>query len=486
MKKLFLSLAAIAAAALFSGAADAPNINAQTGSTYTFLNTDCSKLVTLTNAAQVAATLPQPSSASGGGAGAGTFMPPCAITVQNTGSQAAVITATSSTIDGAGSLTIPTQGTVTLTSDGANWHKSVYGITPATIGANLLHNGDFQIDQRNAGGSQTIATGTPAMTVDRWYATFTTSTSSAGNPTTQQVSLASGLTIASKELKFTANATPSTTVPAGLISTIQQSIEGADVGDLQWGTAQALPVTVSFWIKTSVAGTWGVGLQNGGAARSYVFNCATGAATWTFCSATVPGDVTGTWNSTPNSIGPVLIFTQSCGSTFQAAAANAWSAGAFSCTSAQTQLTASASATMEIAAVKMERGSAATAFVPDSFAVAMAKAQRFYRTDFAVGTAPAQNIGTGKGETCISNPIANGEPGIWVPFTPPIYHVASPTVTTYNPAATNANFRNETASSDVTIGSTSVYDSGLLLPTGATTTTIAQVLCVHFAVDTKL
>lgn len=119
---------ALALVALLAGTAAAHaqavgfNVNPQTGTMYTFVNTDCSKLVTFSNASAVAVTLPQASSASGGGAQAGTFMPPCTIAVMNNGAGTVTITPTTSTINkGASSLALTTgQGDI-IVSDGANY-----------------------------------------------------------------------------------------------------------------------------------------------------------------------------------------------------------------------------------------------------------------------------------------------------------------------------------------------------------------------------
>jgi hypothetical protein len=128
MRNIILSSLALLALALGSPAwADALNINAQTGTSYTFANTDCSKLVTFSNSGSIAATLPQASSQSGGGAGAGTFMPPCDIKVINKGTGTLTITPTTSTIAGASTLVLTTGQGAEITSDGTNYQAAAYG-----------------------------------------------------------------------------------------------------------------------------------------------------------------------------------------------------------------------------------------------------------------------------------------------------------------------------------------------------------------------
>ena len=120
MKKLLLALFGLALAGV--GPAHAQNVNPQTGTTYTVLNTDCSKLVTFTNSAAVAVTLPQASSPSGGGAAAGTFMPPCRIEMVNLGAGLVTITPTTSTIEqGVAALNLASGESAVVTSDGVNY-----------------------------------------------------------------------------------------------------------------------------------------------------------------------------------------------------------------------------------------------------------------------------------------------------------------------------------------------------------------------------
>jgi hypothetical protein len=130
MKKFSLPNILAIAAASFIGlcsiaAADQLNVNAQTGTTYTFLNSDCSKLVTFTNASAIAATLPQASNSTGGGAGTGNFLPPCTIKVLNQGAGTLTITPSTSTIGGNATLVLITGASATIVSDGINYQADV-------------------------------------------------------------------------------------------------------------------------------------------------------------------------------------------------------------------------------------------------------------------------------------------------------------------------------------------------------------------------
>lgn len=351
--------------------------------------------------------------------------------------------------------------------------------------ANLAQNGGMVIDQANEAAALTITTGAGGLRmVDRWFGVFVTSTSSAGNPSSQQQTASSGFPLGigfSKSILLTASGTPSTTVPAALGLRYQHPIEGSDIADLGFGTTSAKAVTVSIWMKSSIANAnYGVALSNAAVNRTYPHICnVPSAATWTLCTFTVPGDTTGTWTATPGTIGMYVMVAIAGGSTFQGTA-DTWNA-AFSITSsAQTQFTATASATLEITGVKAERGSVATQFVSDPTPVLLTKLQRYYRKSFPPGTAPATSAGVA-GATCVQNPIAIGEPSTYIALNPTMY--ATPTITTFNPSANNANWRDVTAAGDITVSVDSVSaksPTGFIIQTAGTVTALADVLCIHY------
>lgn len=162
--------------------ADFLNTNAQAGTTYTFLNTDCSKLVTFSNASAVAATLPQASSASGGGAGAGTFMPPCDIKVINKGAGTVTITPTTSTIGGNATLVLTTGQGSEIVSDGANYQQFAFG--PGTTAALVAFGAGtpthIATQQTTAPALTSCGTGSPAITGTDTAGIVTMGTSATG------------------------------------------------------------------------------------------------------------------------------------------------------------------------------------------------------------------------------------------------------------------------------------------------------------------
>lgn len=149
--------AAVNLATDVSGTVPVP-INAQTGTTYTVLSTDNGKLVTTSNASAIAVTLPQAT---------GSFTTGFVFAIQNKGAGTATITPTTSTINGASTLVLPTNQGVTIISDGANWQISNTGISAALanisgFGSNVATAAGDALS--SAGGlTSTIANGTSAL-----------------------------------------------------------------------------------------------------------------------------------------------------------------------------------------------------------------------------------------------------------------------------------------------------------------------------------
>ena len=234
---------------------------------------------------------------------------------------------------------------------------------------NLIINGDMQIDQRNAGASNTSSSTT--YMVDR----FQFQMSSVANVQTyQQVTDApAGF---NKSLKITNNSTTQSTA-AGVLATPRQKIEGFNTAHLNWGTADAQTVTVSFWVKASVTGTYPVALTNNDFTRSFVTNYTVSVAnTWEKKTVTITGDTSGTW-SINNSTGITVMFSLDTGSSYQTTA-DSWQTGSYRGTSSNVHFLANASATWQITGVQVEVNTTATPFENLMYSQQLAMCQRYY------------------------------------------------------------------------------------------------------------
>jgi hypothetical protein len=149
------------------------------------------------------------------------------------------------------------------------------------------------------------------------------------------------------------------------------------VADLGWGTAAAQTITLSFWVRSSLTGTFGGAVKNSALNRAYPFSYAINAAnTWEQKSITISGDTTGTW-LTDNSIGLWLMLGIGVGSTYSGTA-GAWSGSTFFSATGATSVVGTSGATFYITGVQLEAGSVATPFEHRQYGQELALCQRYY------------------------------------------------------------------------------------------------------------
>ena len=247
---------------------------------------------------------------------------------------------------------------------------------------NRLINGAMIIDQRNAGASGT-ATG---YTIDRWVFGATSTTKGTWQQNAGSVTPPVGFT---NYLGFTSNSSYS--VGSGDIFSFYQVIEGYNIADLGWGTTDAKTVTVSFWVQSSLTGTFGGSIENQGLTRSYPFTYTINSAnTWTKISITIPGDQSGTWYK-DNTQGLYLFFSFGVGTNYSGTA-GAWASGDYRSATGATSVVGTSEATFYITGVQLEAGTSATSFEYRQYTTELQLCQRYY-TRFVNGT--GQRIGIG-------------------------------------------------------------------------------------------
>lgn len=159
---------------------------------------------------------------------------------------------------------------------------------------------------------------------------------------------------------------------------IGYTFEGYSTSHLNFGTSDAKGITLSFWVRASVTGTYCVAFINNAFDRSYIAEYSISSAdTWEYKTITVSGDTSGTWPGAVNTRSMLMRFDLGSGSSFNTTAGS-WQAGNYRNTSSQTNLVNSASATWYITGVKLEVGSTATDFVHEDYGTMLRKCQRFY------------------------------------------------------------------------------------------------------------
>ena len=288
---------------------------------------------------------------------------------------------------------------------------------------NRIINGAMVIDQRNAGASLSTASGSNFFTVDRWKTNYSQTSKYTIQQNAGSVTPPAGFT---KYLGVTSSSAYS--VLAADFFLIRHIIEGFNTADLAWGTANAATVTLSFWVRSSLTGTFGGSICNNGDARSYPFTFTISAAnTWELETITIPGDTSGTWE-TGSSAGVVITFGLGVGSTYSGTA-NAWAGSTFYSATGATSVVGTSGATFYVTGVQLEKGSTATSFDYRPYGTELALCQRYFETNYsgvAVGTAAyTGNLTSYTG----SNTIAVVQPYGSVSFA--VTKRALPTVTIY-------------------------------------------------------
>jgi len=284
-------------------------------------------------------------------------------------------------------LTSPTLTTPALGTPASGVMTNVTGINYDGF-KNRIINGAMVIDQRNAGASVTLTTdGT--YTLDRWDFNITQASKLTSQQTTTTVP-----TGFSHSLKITSSSAYSVISTDSFV--VQQRIEGSNVADLSWGTANAKTITVSFWVYSSLTGTFNISLSNGAFNRSYpVTYTISSANTWEQKTITIAGDTSGTWvNTNTSSAGLVLFFNLGSGSTMNGTNAT-WASGWLTSVSGSTSLVGTNGATFYITGVQLEKGSTATSFDYRPYGTEFVLCQRYYQqtnTFTAVGVSANTNI----------------------------------------------------------------------------------------------
>jgi hypothetical protein len=236
---------------------------------------------------------------------------------------------------------------------------------------NRIINGAMVFDQRNAGASITPTHG--SYTLDRWECFNNPS----GKYSVQQ-NAGSVTPPAGFANYFGVTSLSAYTVTGGNSYTINQKIEGFNFADMAWGTASAAPITLSFWVRSSLTGTFGGALRNSADTRSYPFTYTISTAnTFEYKTVTIAGDTSGTWIGATNGVGLRLFIGLGVGPTYSGTA-GAWASAEYLSATGATSVVGTNGATFYITGVQLERGSTASSFEYRPHGTELALCQRYY------------------------------------------------------------------------------------------------------------
>ena len=171
----------------------------------------------------------------------------------------------------------------------------------------------------------------------------------------------------------------------------RQIIEGLNSARLMFGSSSAKTLTLSFWVRSSLTGTFGGSVWNDGFNRSYPYSYTIDAAdTWEKKTITFTGDTTGTWLTT-NGRGINVGWGLGIGSDYLGTA-GAWAASGLISPTGATSVIGTLNATWYITGVQLEVGDTATDFEHRTYGDELIKCKRYF-TQWT-GTAN-QTVGTG-------------------------------------------------------------------------------------------
>jgi len=265
--------------------------------------------------------------------------------------------------------------TEATSGSGITFAKDVIPATPMSH-RNMIINGAMQVWQR--GTSSTNVTSTPMWLADRWECR-------AGDGSTHTVDAVSDTPTTSDTkfpyaLKFTVGSTAASIGAGSASNYFNYKMEGRDFYHANWGTAQAKPITLSFWVKSSVTGDYGLSFNKDtaqGYATKYTISSAN---TWEKKTITVTGPSSGTWQN-DNGISLRIFWNWGAGSNYTTSTLETWAnsdyRGGWNGGSA-VQLVANANATWYITGVQLELGSVATPFENRSYADELQKCYRYF------------------------------------------------------------------------------------------------------------
>jgi hypothetical protein len=311
---------------------------------------------------------------------------------------------------------------------------------------NRIINGAMVISQRDNGASVTPTSG--QFLVDRWQYAATQASKFTAQQTPSATETGFATRVSAGFTNYQALTVASAvSVGAGDTFYLKQTVEGFNVADLAWGTANAKTITLSFLAYSSLTGTFGGSLFNSSGARSYPFSYLIPTAnTWTQISVTIAGDTSGTWLTT-NGIGVAVNFGLGSGSTFTTTA-NAWAAGTYVQPNSTVSVVGTSGATFYITGVQLEKGSTATSFDYRPYGTELALCQRYFAKLNNDGTGGDVTLGCGFQQSTIAGVIS-------INF--PVTMRVEPTVVISNLVSTDLTaFANAATASSINMG----YNTG--------------------------
>ena len=319
---------------------------------------------------------------------------------------------------------------------------------------NIIINGGMDLAQRGTSAT-TLALSSGGFRyndVDRFA--VNAGNISSGQVSTEQIN--SGLDGFPKAKRITVTTAQASPATNGYLS-IVHNIEGQNLQYIKYGTSNALALTLSFYIRSSVTGNFAGNIiqthsrpsQN----RAFIFNYTINSAnTWEKKTILILADNSGVINNDSTNSFEINLTYLYVGSDYSNGTLNTWnsnpSGNSYVNNATRVNLLATSGATFDITGVQLEAGTTASDFEFLPYDVNLQRCQRYYQKTFAYATKPAQNISAGN---LIVNIVAGGNADSRGGYLFPVEMRAAPTITTFNPFATNSSFRKPNSSTDIAV-----------------------------------
>jgi hypothetical protein len=345
---------------------------------------------------------------------------------------------------------------------------------------NLVINGDMQIAQR----SSSVASITTAgyYTADRWNTscdTIGTWTQSVEN----DAPTGSGFRKSLKMLCTTADASPSGS--DNLI--FLQKFEGQNLQQIAKGTSAAQQLTLSFWVKSNVTGTYIADLfdldNTRQVSKSYTISA---SGVWEYKTIILPADTTGAFDN-DNAASLQINWWLGAGSTFTSGTLNTSWASNTSANRAvgQTNLAASTNNYWQVTGVQLEVGDTATPFEFKSVEDELVECQRYYQKSYNQGTNPG--TATNYAGAVVWSPVTTSGYGSAAPVYLKTTMRATPTITIYNPeTGATGSIRGISAGNNFAGTADYIGDNGFCVYATATQSSAGFLIGTHYVAQIEL
>lgn len=365
----------------------------------------------------------------------------------------------------------------------------------------LLINPHFEISQENGTTLITGISSSSAYAADQWLAFNDSVAVLSAQNVVDPFSGTATLKRLKNSIKVVATTANASFAAGKYLNPVIQQVEGTFWRSLAWGTSDARAVDVVFIAQCSVTGTYPVSVRTTTGGRAYVTTISLTANTPTICMVTIPGDTSGTWVTT-NAVAVILGVGDVSGSTYQVPSLNTWTAGNYFSHSSCTNWAASGTTNFfqvgycqifpagvlpftsaaEITGEKLQQ----LLNMRRPYDAELRRCQRYYEKSFDAGTNPAQNAGFNG--ALFQSACAGAGTSVDFPTRFQAIKRTVPTITLYNPSASNAEIYNTFTGTSFSGSSGSNAGTGGFRAVGISpaSTSASHSCAVHYVANARM